>query len=256
MAEESHEQAPSAQSAEGRVLDLASALQLLKEGEIELHGLIPWSSNYTFLVTVSGEQGTALAVYKPQRGETPLWDFPAGTLCLREMASYLVSQTLGWPLIPPTVLRDGPHGLGTVQLYIDSDPEQNYFTFRDEKLAELMPIALFDIITNNADRKGGHCLLDAQGRIWAVDHGLTFHVERKLRTVIWDFQDQPIPRRFLDDLAALRESLREGQPLAEALSRLLTSNEIRAFELRIERTLRARRFPRPGPGRHYPWPPV
>ncbi len=235
-------------------VDVGRILKLLSEGEIEPQGLIPWSSNYTFLVTVRDDTLAALAVYKPQQGETPLWDFPAGTLCLREMASYLVSQALGWPWIPPTVLREGPHGLGSLQLYIDHDPEVHYFTFREERLRDLLPIALFDLITNNADRKGGHCLLGRDGRIWAVDHGLTFHVQRKLRTVIWDFQGKPVPRRYLDDLRELRRHLVESGELREALGHLLSEEEIRAFVLRVERVLRVPRFPGPGPGRSHPWP--
>ncbi len=239
-----------------QAVDVGRILDLLREGEIESHGLIPWSSNYTFLVTVRDGELSAAAIYKPRRGETPLWDFPDGTLCLREMASYLVSQILGWPLIPPTVLRDGPQGLGTLQLYIDHDMEANYFTFREERQRDLMPIALFDIIANNADRKGGHCLLGYDGRIWAVDHGLTFHVQHKLRTVIWDFQGRPIPRRYLDDLDELRQRLLARGEEYQALARLLTEEEIAAFLARIERLLRSRRFPPPGPGRSYPWPPV
>ncbi len=231
-------------------------LELLSTGEIEVHGLIPWSSNYTFLATVRHGSLSAMAVYKPQRGETPLWDFPDGTLCLREMAAYLVSQLLGWPSIPPTVLREGPHGLGTLQLYIDHDMEANYFTFREERLRDLMPIALFDLIANNADRKGGHCLLGYDDRIWAIDHGLTFHTQHKLRTVIWDFQGQPIPHRYLHDLEKLRQLLLGQSEAREALERLLTEAEIRAFLARIERLLRSKRFPPPGPGRSYPWPPV
>ncbi len=241
---------------EPRAVEVGQVLALLRDGEIELHGLLPWSSNYTFLVTVRSPALAVFAVYKPQRGETPLWDFPSGTLCLREMASYLVSQMLGWPLIPPTVLRDGPHGLGTVQMYIDCDREANYFTFHEARRRDLLPIALFDLITNNADRKGGHCLLGRDGRIWAVDHGLTFHVQRKLRTVIWDFQGQPIPARYLRDLEALRERLCAAGEDRRALGQLLSDDEIRAFVLRIEHLLRTKCFPEPGPGRHYPWPPV
>lgn len=239
-----------------RAVEVGQVLALLREGEIELRGLLPWGSNYTFLVTVRCPNLAMLAVYKPQRGETPLWDFPVGTLCLREMASYLVSQMLGWPLIPPTVLRDGPHGLGTVQMYIDCDREANYFTFHEQRRRDLLPIALFDLIANNADRKGGHCLLGRDGRIWAVDHGLTFHVQRKLRTVIWDFQGQPIPARYLRDLKALRDRLCVDGEERRALKQLLSDDEIRAFILRVEHLLRVKRFPEPGPGRHYPWPPV
>ncbi len=248
-------------SAESQAVSVADILTILREGDVDVQGAIPWSSNYTFLVTVHGRslagvELTLPAIYKPRCGEAPLWDFPSGTLCLREMAAYLVSQMLGWPLIPPTVLRDGPHGLGTVQFYVECDLEANYFTFGPERRRELLPIALFDIVTNNADRKGGHCLLGQDGRIWAVDHGLTFHVQRKLRTVIWDFAGQPVPEAFLEDLEALRARLAEDCEERRALARLLAEEEIQAFLLRCERVLRVRRFPDPGPGRVYPWPPV
>ncbi len=241
---------------EPQVISVGQILSLLREGEIKMQGLLPWGSNYTFLVAVQNASLATMAVYKPQRGETPLWDFPSGTLCLREVAAYLVSQMLGWPLVPPTVLREGPHGLGSLQLYIHHELEANYFTFREERQRDLIPIALFDLITNNADRKGGHCLLGHDGRIWCVDHGLTFHVQRKLRTVIWDFQGQPIPARYLHDLEALHERLAKSGEACQVLEPLLAEEEIRALVLRIEHLLRVKRFPEPGPGRHYPWPPV
>ena len=150
-------------------------------------GQILSSSNYAFLARVDDGELQALAVYKPRRGEVPLWDFAPGTLCMREVAAYVLSHALGWPLIPPTVLRDGSYGPGVVQLYIEADVDAHYFTFREERRADLVPVALFDIVTNNADRKGGHLLLDRDSRIWAIDHALTFHAEPKLRTVIWDF---------------------------------------------------------------------
>lgn len=272
--------------AERTVLSQEQTLALLQDGTMEVHGLLPYSSNYTFLATVSTvgaervaraqpsdprmraagtEDGLeaasadglrALVVYKPRKGERPLWDFPRGTLCQREVAAYLVSEALGWHLVPPTILRAGPHGPGMVQLYIDHDPEEHYFTFRDEAASILLVVALFDVVVNNADRKGGHCLRDRDGRIWCIDHGITFHTEPKLRTVIWDFAGQAIPEPLLADLRSLREQLRPGKPLAEALAALLNEDERRAVNQRIERLLRSGRFPHPGSSRHVPWPMV
>ena len=231
-------------------------IALLAQGEMEALGLLPWSSNYTFLTTVRDASLQCLAVYKPQRGERPLWDFPQGTLCLREVAAYLVSQALGWSFIPPTVLRDGPQGLGSVQLFIDAEPEAHYFTFRDEHVPELQRIALFDCLTNNADRKGGHCLRGKDGRIWAVDNALTFHTDHKLRTVIWDFAGQPIPEDLLQDLMAFRDRLAQSDLLVETLSRLLAAEEMEALKQRLDVLLKRATFPEPGPGRHVPWPPI
>ncbi|MFQ6057465.1 MAG: SCO1664 family protein [Anaerolineae bacterium] len=239
-----------------KVVSLEQLLSLLAEGEMESHGLLPWASNYTFLVTVRNDSLQCLAVYKPQRGERPLWDFPRGTLCLREVAAYLVSEGLGWSLVPPTVLRDGPHGLGMVQLFIDADPEAHYFTLREE--AEYIPvlqrIAVFDHLVNNADRKSGHCLRGKEGQIWALDHGVTFHAQPKLRTVIWDFAGQPIPEDILRDLRAFQSRLSQTDPLLGTLWKLLSAEEIRALRQRLDRLLRAGTFPQPGPGRHVPWP--
>ena len=139
---------------------LEALLDLLRDGDMTLKGLLPWSSNYTFLGQVADEQTHAPVVYKPVRGERPLWDFPRGTLAKRETAAYLVSQELGWNLVPPTVLRDGPHGVGSVQLFVEADQDDHFFTFHEEPgfLGSLQALALFDAITNNADRKGGHCL--------------------------------------------------------------------------------------------------
>jgi len=231
-------------------------IALLAQGQMEVLGLLPWSSNVTFLALVHDVSLQCLAVYKPQRGESPLWDFPRGTLCRREVAAYLVSQALGWTFIPPTVLRDGPHGPGSVQLFIDAEPEAHYFTFRDEHLPELQRIALFDCLTNNADRKGGHCLKGKDGRIWAVDNALTFHTDPKLRTVIWDFAGQPIPEGLLQDLRAFGERLARLDPLVETLARLLAAEEMKALKQRLDALLKRATFPRPGPGRHVPWPPI
>ena len=146
-------------------------MQLLTNGEIELHGQFTWSFNYSFLVHVRDAELECLAAYKPQRGERLLWDFDDGTLCLREYAAFIVSQELGWPIVPPTVLREGPHGLGSLQFYVDADPNEHFFNLRDEHHAEFQRVALFDVLTNNADRKGGHCLRDRHGHISFVGDG-------------------------------------------------------------------------------------
>ena len=229
-------------------------LRLLEKAAIEVRGLLPWSSNYTFLVHLKDEALESLAVYKPRAGETPLWDFPQGTLCLREYAAFLVSEALGWSLVPPTVLRDGPHGFGMVQLYVEADPEEHYFTMRGRFVPQFRRIAAFDYVINNADRKSGHVLRDRQDHIWVIDHGVTFHAQYKLRTVIWDFAGQPIPEPILEDLSRLEEALAAPTPLAEALSSLLAGPEVRAFRHRIRHLLQQRTFPHPGPGRRVPWP--
>ena len=169
--------APTNGAAQG--IDLPGLLDLLAHGSIRGRQDIPWGSNYTFLVQIEKAPLRALAIYKPQRGEAPLSDFRAGTLCYREYVAYLVSAALDWWLVPPTVLRDGPHGLGMAQLFVDADPNETYFDLRDDQFDEqLMRMAAFDVLTNNADRKGGHVLRDrGSNRLWAIDHGLTFHTE-------------------------------------------------------------------------------
>ncbi len=235
-------------------VDLERVLQLLMEGDVELQGQIPWSSNYSFLTDVHDEELTCLAVYKPQRGERPLWDFPDGTLCLREYASFVVSQALGWELVPPTVLREGPYGLGSLQLYVDADPEDHFFNLRVEFPDEFQRVALFDVLVNNADRKGGHCLRDRQGHIWCIDHGLTFNAQPKLRTVIWDYAGQPIPADLLNDLHSLKAHLTAGNGIRQTLQRLLSSREIERLSSRLDIILEMRCFPNPGQGRNVPWP--
>lgn len=225
----------------------------LAEAELEILGLLPASSNYTFLSRLGDEDGT-LVVYKPRKGETPLWDFPTGTLCQRETAAYLVSEAAGWGLVPPTVLRDGPLGPGMVQQFIEHDPARHAFNLAPEHELELKRIALFDLIVNNADRKAGHVLKDAGGALWAVDHGLCFHEEPKLRTVLWDYVGDPIPEDGLTAVAKLCGDL-SGE-LAARLHELLFPEEIAFLSLRAEMVLGSRLFPPPGPGRPYPWPPI
>jgi len=224
---------------------------------VELLGQILSSSNIIFLTSVDDGELQAMAVYKPRRGERSLWDFSHGTLCTREVAAYVVSQALGWPLIPPTVLRDGPYGPGALQLYIDADPEANYFTFREERLPDLLPVALFDILVNNADRKGGHLLLDIRGHIWAIDNALTFHTESKLRTVIWDFAGQPIPEEYQAVLRRLQEHLAGESAPCQMLAKLLIEDEVAALQGRLAALLEDGFFPHPDPTRRQvPWPVV
>jgi uncharacterized repeat protein (TIGR03843 family) len=222
---------------------------LLRDGEVEVLGLLPGASNYTFAVTIAQDDLKVVGVYKPQAGETPLWDFPDGTLYRREIAAYELSEAIGWSLVPPTVEREGPEGIGSMQLYIDHDPELHYFTLMPEHAAMFRRVALFDHVMNNADRKGGHCLLDREGgRIWVVDHGVCFHPDPKLRTVIWDFAGEPIP----DDLTA--ELARADLGVLEPW---LTAYEVDAARARLEGLLVMATFPDPPEDRRaYPWPPV
>ena len=240
-------------------------LQLLQDGTVEVEGLLPWSSNYAFLVRVCEGPLALGAVYKPRRGERPLWDFAQGTLCQRELAAFLVSEALGWHIVPPTVLRDAQHGPGTIQLYIDHAPARHYFTIEGEPSfrSQLQRIALLDILINNADRKAGHVLLqetdapDGIERLWGIDHGICFHSDPKLRTVIWEFGGMAIPDTLREALVALRQRLAQpADATTTALAALLTDAEMDALRRRLGRLIDRAMFPQPGPGRHYPWPPV
>jgi uncharacterized repeat protein (TIGR03843 family) len=235
-------------------------LALLNDGALTLKGLLPWSSNYTFLGRVSDGEASAPVVYKPVRGERPLWDFPRGTLAKRETAAYVVNRELRWNLVPPTVLRDGPHGPGSVQLFVPADQDDHFFTFHEEPQYRraLQSLALFDVITNNADRKGGHCLRISDGALVAIDQGLCFSVEPKLRTVIWDFVGEEIPPDLLRDLRRLEARLADSDSaLARELRDLLSANEIRALRSRTSRLAESGCFPDPPEDRRaYPWPPI
>jgi hypothetical protein len=234
----------------------SSLLRLLREGQMtEVHGLLPWSSNYTFLVSIHSDAASILAIYKPKRGEQPLWDFPDGTLYHRETAAYLVSDALTWNLVPPTIVRDGIHGIGSVQLHIQHDASQNYFTFGADLVPQLKKLALFDVLINNADRKGGHCLLDANGKIWGIDHGICFHRQPKLRTVIWDFSGDTIPDEWIGDIFRFRNLLNEAK-FAAPIREFLSASEVDALKRRASDLIECREFPPAGSGRNYPWPPV
>lgn len=229
-------------------------VQLLEQGEVEVLGLLPRASNYTFLAKVTRDGDEALAVYKPRAGEAPLWDFPQGTLCRREVAAYLTARALGWPRVPPTILRDGPEGPGSLQLFMRFDPDEHYFTLAERMPDEFRRIALFDAVVNNADRKSGHCLLGGDGTVFVVDHGVCFGEAPKLRTVIWDFAGEEVPAPLLGDLRGMASKL--GGPLRGELAALLSPREVEAVDRRLDRLIEAERFPQPGPGRPYPWPPV
>ncbi len=227
------------------------SLDLLARGALVVKGRMPWSSNATFLVEVRLEDVTGLAVYKPARGERPLWDFPP-RLFRRELAAYLLSEALGWGLVPPTVAReDGPYGEGALQLFVHADFEQHYFTLLEDPARHegLQRICVFDLVANNADRKSGHCLAGPDGRVWAIDNGLCFHAEPKLRTVIWEFGGTEIPAAPLDDLRRFTEI-----ELPESLAVLLTPEERSALRARARRLLDGGRFPADAGGHHYPWP--
>lgn len=225
--------------------------QAFLNGQIELKGQFMLGSNYTFLVDIHHEGQTIPAVYKPSRGEQPLWDFEDNTLALREVAAYLVSEALGFGLVPLTVLRnDGPFGPGSLQQYIEYDPNHHYFNFTDEERRLLQPVALFDLLCNNADRKGSHVFFDAAHKLWAIDHGLCFHEEDKLRTVIWDFAGEPIPDFLLSHLSRLSACRAD-------LTGYLSPGELAALEARAQNLTRAGIFPRPPTDRRaLPYPPL
>jgi hypothetical protein len=245
------------QTSPRRLNRIEDVLSLLESGEMELQGMIPWSSNYTYLARVQTGNRELLAIYKPSCGERPLWDFETGTLCNREVAAFLVSEELGWPNIPPTVLRAGPMGVGALQQFVEFKRRENFFTIRDRCQGEMRQIAAFDALINNTDRKGGHVLEDSAGNVWCIDHGVTFHEEPKLRTVIWDFVGEPIPELLLKDLERLRPRLRGGEPLRRKLETLISRTEMRALEARLAILVRERVYPSPPEDwPHIPWPPV
>ena len=231
---------------------------ILSNGEIELKGQFTHGNNYTFLVNVRCEGSEIQAVYKPAKGEQPLWDFPENTLAGREVCAYLVSQALGFDLVPFTLLRDGPLGPGSLQQYIDYDPNYHYFTFKPAELDRLRPVVLFDLLINNADRKGSHILVEKGTRkLYLIDHGLCFHVEDKLRTVIWDFAGEPIPADLLSVLASFRAELSAPGGLSVALEPYLNPEELDALRWRAGALLESRQFPFPPEDRRaFPYPPV
>ena len=228
----------------------ADVRDVLTRGELTVKGRLPWSSNATFLVEAALDEATALGVYKPARGERPLWDFPTG-LFRRELAAWYLSEALGWDVVPLTIEREGPYGEGSLQHFIAADFEQHYFTLREDPRHHdrLKRICAFDLIANNADRKSGHCLLAEDGSIYGIDNGLCFHVDPKLRTVIWDFGEEAVPSALLDDLRRLTSST-----LPPALVELLAPEECQALLKRARALVKAGKFPVDNGGRRYPWP--
>jgi uncharacterized repeat protein (TIGR03843 family) len=235
-------------------LEPGAVSEVLRHGSLEVLGRLAWSSNATLLATASLDGTDVPVVYKPQRGERPLWDFPDDTLCLREVATYELSEALGWDIVPLTLLRDGPYGIGMVQRFVDHDPEEHYFTLLEDHADTLRRFAVLDVLANNADRKGGHCLRELRtDHIWGIDHGLTFHVEPKLRTVIWDFAGERVPQQLVEDVCRVLAQL-DGS-LGERFEELLRPSEIAALHDRANTLLRVGVLPAPDEGYHsVPWP--
>jgi len=236
------------------LLALDDALRLLRAGRLSVEGRLLDASNATLYCRVSDDGLSAACVYKPVRGERPLWDFPDGTLAGREVAAYLVSEATGWRVVPPTVLRDGPFGLGMCQLWIDVEDDVDLLSLARSDAPALRAMAVFDAVVNNADRKGGHLLPTPDGHVYGVDHGVCFSVEDKLRTLLWQWRGLPLTDEAVEVLTRLRAGL-DG-PLGAALGRLLTAAEVRATKARVHRLLRAGVHPHPSPDwPAIPWPP-
>jgi uncharacterized repeat protein (TIGR03843 family) len=228
-------------------------LALLRTGSIEIKGRMPWSSNGTYLTEVCSAQATTLAVYKPGQGERPLWDFPPN-LYKREVAAFALSEALGWSIVPETIIRlEGPLGEGSLQRFVPADFAEHYFTLYEADESpwhdQLRRICLFDLLANNTDRKGGHCLRGDDGRIYAIDNGLSFAAQFKLRTVIWEFAGERIPKALVADVETLLDT---GLP--PALDDLLDGLERDALLTRARAVVRDRRFPFDPSGSSYPWP--
>jgi uncharacterized repeat protein (TIGR03843 family) len=235
--------------------DSANLHLALQHGDLELKGQFMLGSNYTFLVHVAYDGQEFQAVYKPSRGEQPLWDFPDNTLAHREVAAYLVSEALGWGFVPYTALRrDGPHGPGSIQQFIEYDPNYHYFNFTDEDKERLRPVMLFDLLCNNADRKGSHVIIEKEtNKLWLIDHGLCFHEQDKLRTVIWDYAGEAIPADLLQALALLPSN----QNLLADLQPYLKPWEISALVARAKALHSSGVFPLPPEDRRaFPYPPL
>ena len=234
-------------------IEKARALALLREGEIDVVGRMPYSSNATFLVDLCHDGLRAQAIYKPHRGERPLWDFPGG-LYQREVAAFLVADDLGWDIVPPTVARhDAPLNIGSLQLFMPHEFDEHYFTLHEAGAAHdtaFRQICALDLVINNTDRKSGHCLLGTDGRIWAIDHGLAFHQQFKLRTVMWDFAGESLPDDLRADLWAFI-----GRGIPDAVGELLDPFERDALITRTTALATNGRFPTDDSGGHrWPWP--
>ncbi|MGD9998353.1 MAG: SCO1664 family protein [Ilumatobacteraceae bacterium] len=231
-------------------VDHTALLEVLACGEVEIEGRMPWSSNATFLVDVTLGDRAGQAIYKPTRGERPLWDFEPG-LHRRELAAYELSESMGLHLVPPTVVRDGPLGEGSLQWFVDADHQQHYFTIHESRADlhdRLREVAVFDLLANNTDRKSGHVLIDSDDHIWGIDHGLCFAADFKLRTVVWEFGGEPVPEHLL----ARVEQIARAVPLAVAT--LLADDEVEALAERAQWVIDHPVLPVDTSGRRYPWP--
>ncbi|MDX2932122.1 SCO1664 family protein [Streptomyces ipomoeae] len=265
------------------VTSVTPMTELLTEGELTVRGRVREASNAVLYCSVAYEGREAACVYKPVAGERPLWDFPDGTLAQREVAAYEVSEATGWGLVPPTVLRDGPYGEGMCQLWIEGVPGSELLALVDGEEAEegwkaigfaevgdgktallvhaddprLRRLAVLDAVINNADRKGGHLLPAAEGRLYGIDHGVTFNAENKLRTLLWGWAGEPLTDEAVAVLERLRDGLGEGGGLAAKLSSLITEAELDATRERVAGLLKSGRHPEPsGEWPAIPWPPV
>ena len=211
---------------------------------------MPYSSNATFLVSITDQEETVKAIYKPMRGEKPLWDFEPG-LHRREVAAYRLAEAMGMHFVPPTILRDGPHGEGSVQLLIEANPDEHYFAIFEERQElhdQFRAMCAFDIVANNTGRKSGHVLVDKNERVWGIDHGLCFAQDFKIRTVIWEFGGEAIAESLLEKIKPLTQTV----PLEVAT--LLNEQEFVAITERAKWLLDGAKFPVDPSGRHYPWP--
>jgi uncharacterized repeat protein (TIGR03843 family) len=237
-------------------LDDATAMSLLREGKLEVAGRLVEASNMTLYCSLRSGEHVAACVYKPVRGERPLWDFPDGTLAAREVAAYEVSAVTGWRIVPPTVYRDGPFGPGMVQLWIDTDPTADLMTLVRSRHPALRRMAVFDAVVNNADRKGGHLLPLPDSHVYGVDHGVCFAEDDKLRTVLWQWRGKPLSRDAVVVLSKLEAEIERGQ-LGRRLRELLTLAEVEATWLRIRRLLDTGTHPQPSEDwPPFPWPPI
>lgn len=232
------------------------ALPLLESAPVIGGYRMPYGSNYTFLVHLDAGDGNCIrAIYKPRDGERPLYDYPRGTLYQRERATFILSRALGWPNVPYTLLREGPYGIGSMQMYIDCDPDTTYFDLIENNPDELAKFAVFDLVVNNGDRKAGHCLQDDQGALWSIDHGLTFHPAFKLRTVMVEFWGKPIPDALAADLERLLATLESpADDLPRLLADLITPQEMQSLTQRLEFAIQRRALPMLDPYRNVPWP--
>jgi len=242
-----------------KIDNINDVLNTLKGGKLKLEGQFIYGSNNTYLAHIQDVAKPIKVIYKPVIGERPLYDFPIGTLGKREVAAFQVSQQTGWDLVPPTIFRTDnlPMGPGSLQLYIEHDPELHYFTFEDHIIQRMRPIVLFDILINNADRKGGHILLDKEQKLWLIDHGICFHKDYKLRTVIWDFIGETISEELILDLQKYNTKLKNDSTIKSELLSFLNEEEFQSLQIRAENIITNMVFPMPDQNnRPYPWPPI